>query len=105
MAGFECSRREGLNKALFKVRTSDTICRLSPSGLYSFFLGAVLCGDVTAILPKARGKIIIGGKQQLKDALYLLLTAASDLEIIRLTPEETDESVALGAIRIYEWKD
>ena len=103
-AGYDYCHREGLNKALFKVRVADTICGKKQAELYSFFLGAILAGDVDAILKKAQRKIVISGRKQLKDALYLLLKANSNLEIVCLTPDETDASVALGAIKIYEYE-
>lgn len=102
--GYRCFQKEGLNKALFKVRVADTICGKNQAELYSFFLGAILAGDVDAILKKARRKIVISGRKQLKDALYLLLKANCNLEIVCLTPSETDASVALGAIKIYEYE-
>jgi len=104
IAGYEYCLAEGLNKALFKVRIADTIFKQDTAARYSFFLGAVLCGDITAILKKATGKIVIGGREQLKKALYILLKRSSELEITCLPQEEIEACVALGAIRIYEYK-
>ncbi|MBQ5821868.1 MAG: 2-dehydro-3-deoxygalactonokinase, partial [Selenomonadaceae bacterium] len=88
LAGYEYCAAEGLNKALFKVRICDTMLKMDSSARYSFFLGAVLCGEITAILKQAAGKIVVGGKHQLRDALCILLKHASDLEIVCLPQEK-----------------
>lgn len=103
LAGYAFCRKEGLNKALFKVRIADTLFSQSPAARYSFFLGAVLCGDITAILNAASRRVVIAGREQIKEALYTILKQETDLELFRLTPEETENSVALGAVRIYEY--
>lgn len=102
--GYRYCLEEGINKALFKVRIADTIFKQDASARYSFFLGAVLCGDITSILKRTSGKIVIGGKKQLKEALYLLLKQHSGLDLSCLTEDETDSSVAFGAIRIFEYE-
>ena len=104
LEGYEYCRTEGINKALFKVRISDTMFKREKSARYSFFLGAILFGEIAAILKKASGRIVIGGRQQLRQALYTLLKRESDLDIICLSQEETDACVAIGAIRIYEYE-
>ena len=102
--GYRYCLAEGINKALFKVRISDTILNEEKTNLYSFFMGTVLYGEITEILKRLPARIVIGGKKQIKDALYIILKNISDIDVIRIEDGESDTCVALGAVKIFEFK-
>ena len=103
LAGFDCCQRLGLNQALFKARIRDVLFHNSPLQLYSFFLGAVLAPEVESIRKAGIRRVVIGGKKQLRRALFTLLKHRSDLETVSLSEEEIDACVCRGAIRIFEY--
>ena len=105
LAGFDCCQRLGLNQALFKARIRDVLFHNSPLQLYSFFLGAVLAPEVESIRKAGIRRVVIGGKKQLRSALFTLLKHRSDLETVSLSEEEIDACVCRGAIRIFEYRE
>ena len=100
--GYNYAAKEGLGEALFKVRILKNFFSATPVELYSFFIGAVLSGEIKKILSLNPRSIIIGGKAQLKNALCILLSSLSDTEIITVSGEDADASVWRGAIKVYE---
>lgn len=104
LAGYDCCLSEGLPKALFKVRICDTVYRKDQASLYSFFLGVVLCEEITQILKTQPKRIVLGGRQQLREAMYRILSRRSQIETLCLPEETVDSCVCLGAVRIYEYK-
>ena len=104
LSGFEYANKHGINEALFKTRILKNVFSESESNAYSFFLGACLSGEVIAAKRSGAEKIIIGGKRQLKYALYELLSACG-LNAEVLSDAEVDASVTKGQIKIYEFGD
>lgn len=102
--GYTYCTENGINEALFKVRVLKNIFKCTPVQTYSFFLGAVLCGEINRILKSEVQKIVIGGKSQIKHAIAQLLKSCSSKEIICLTEEEVNTSTSAGMIKIYEWR-
>ena len=102
MRGYNYATKEGLGEALFKVRILKNFFSATPVELYSFFVGAVLSGEIKKILSLNPKSIIIGGKAQLKNALCIMLSNLSDTEIITVSSEDADASVWRGAIKVYE---
>ena len=100
--GYNYAVKEGLGEALFKVRILKNFFSATPVELYSFFVGAVLSGEINKILSLKPKSIIIGGKAQLKNALCILLSNLSNTEIITVSSEDADASVWRGAIKVYE---
>lgn len=105
LAGFDLCRKQGLNKALFKTRVLKNLFGATPRETYSFFLGAVLCPEIDEILRYDAKVLIIGGREQLKEALACLLSHTTEKQVIPLTREEVDRSVTLGMLRIFDWKN
>lgn len=99
--GFSYCREHGLNKAAFKVRVLKNRFDAAPNEVYSFLLGAVLCGEVEEIWRAHPEKIVIGGKKQLKQALYTLLRQNADCEIVCVDDTVADNAAALGLIRLF----
>ena len=100
--GYNYAKSEGLNNALFKVRILKNLFGASKVKCYSFFMGAVLSGEIDAIMKYNESTVVIGGKAQLKHALATILRAVTDKTVIELTNEEVEDSVVNGALKIYE---
>jgi 2-dehydro-3-deoxygalactonokinase len=102
--GYEYSKKHGINEALFKARVMKNLFSKTPDEVYSFFMGAVLCAEVDAILSFGSSKIIIGGRRQIKEALYILLKSINTGAVINTV---SDEDVAcanvFGMIKIFEY--
>lgn len=102
--GFEYCREKGINEALFKARILKNLFSAEDDRVYSFFMGAVLSGEILAVLKMNAKKIVIGGKKQLKEATKILLSKTADCEIICVPDSDVDKSSVLGMIKIYEHK-
>lgn len=102
--GFEYAKSHGINEALFKTRILKNLFGKSELEAYSFFLGACLSDELVAASKFRTKKIVIGGKRQLKTAIYELLKA-SGFDAEMLSNEAVDASVAKGQIRIYEYEE
>ena len=102
ISGYEYANENGVNEALFKARILKNVFKKTEQEVYSFFLGACLSGEIKAVLNTGAGKIIIGGKRQLKRAIYELLTFAK-IDAEMLSDEAVDKSVITGQIKIYEY--
>ncbi len=100
--GFEYCIKNGLNEALFKVRTLKNLLGADKKSCYSFFIGAILCADVKKISARPEKNVYIGGKKQIKDAFFELLTEFTDKNVVSVSESDVDMSVSLGMISIYE---
>jgi len=100
--GYECAKEHGIGTALFKVRILDKVLGSAKEQSFSFFLGAVLQGEVDSVIRSAAKKVVIGGKHELRAPLARLLRDNTQKEIT-----EAEDSVAMtatvhGIIRLYE---
>ena len=102
--GYNYCSKKGLNEALFKVRVLKNIFQETNSRIYSFFLGAILHGEVQYILNSDAKKIVVGGNEFLKDAVTILLKEYVDGDIVCLSTEKVDSSVPIGLVKIYEYE-
>lgn len=102
--GYFYCREHGINQSLFKARILKVLFDGDPVAIYSFFLGAVLCGEVGEILRYGAKTVVIGGKRQLREALAIILTEVGGMKVIALTEEEVQTSVTRGMLRIYSAK-
>lgn len=98
--GYNFCHKHGINKTLFKVRTYKNLLGASPVEVYSFYLGAVLCGEIDAILAEKTSKIVISGNKHLKDAMTVLLRALTNTEIICVPDEVTEKATMLGLLSV-----
>ena len=103
LKGTDYALTYGINEALFKVRVMKNILGVSQDGIYSFYTGAVLSGEVSRIIDYNSPKIIIGGKKQLKEALGIILKEKTDANIVCISDDAVDSSVSVGMIKIYEY--
>jgi len=104
LKGYELAVKEGLNAALFKVRVLDTIKQKEKSAIYSFFLGAVLSGEISAICQNESKKVMLSGQKQLCQAMCLLLEKVSDKEIVHVPEETAAHANVRGMVLVYENK-
>lgn len=100
--GYNYCREKGINETLFKVRILKNIFNQTNSQVYSFFMGAILCGEVEYVLNSKVKKIVIGGNKYLKEAVAMLLEEYMDGKIECLSKEEVDASVSAGLVKIFE---
>lgn len=100
--GYEYCRTNGINAALFKARVLDKLYSQTSAQVYSFFMGAVLCGEIDRILQKKPKRIILSGRTEIKEAMAVLLTAAASAAVEMIRDEEAEQATRYGAIKIYE---
>ena len=103
LKGYNYCSDFGINDALFKVRVLKNMFGENSKNVYSFYLGIILHDEIKEILKLNPKKIIIGGKKQIKEAMYNLLSTLNKSEIIVLADNIVDNSSALGAVKIYEY--
>lgn len=104
MKGFEYCREHGINKAAFKVRVLKNMFSKTADEVYSFFMGAVLCGEIWEIIKINPQKIVIGGKMQIKNAMYEILKRVVNCDVVRVPDEVSNTAASLGMIKIFEFK-
>lgn len=102
--GFSFCDKHGLNEALFKVRILDNIYKADENQRYSFFLGAVLHDEIKEIIKCTEKDVIIGGKNQIKNAMQRLLVNFSDKRIEIIPDSLAEIAPQKGMIRIFEIK-
>lgn len=100
--GYEYSLEVGINSALFKVRILNNLFNHSEIEIYSFFLGVILSSEISVIKNSGFKKAIIGGKEILKQATAHILKEKTDIDVIVTQNSDTENCVALGAVKIYE---
>jgi len=102
--GFLYAQEAGLNKALFKVRILKNIFKKTPLEVYSFYIGAVLSAEISHIIKTQTRSVIIGGKQQIKEAMALLISRFSDKKVTVVDEESVSACTSVGAIEIFEYQ-
>lgn len=100
--GYRYCEKHGINNALFKVRILSTEFNAPKDEIYSFYMGAILCDEIKYILKMNCKIIVIAGKKEFREAIYLLLKEFSNSNVIALSDEVVASSVSKGMIRIYE---
>lgn len=104
LLGYDYADREGINKALFKVRVLKSFMERDKNQVYSFFLGAVLAAEIRSIIDSSIPTVVIGGRAQIKNAMGEILTKRDSKRVILLDGDTVDMSTSLGAIRVYEFE-
>lgn len=103
LQGYRCSAEKGINEALFKVRLLKTVFHRTPQQILSFYLGAVLCGEIQSLLARAPKRICIGGKGAIRRPMATLLGTLSDAAIICIEEQTAETASARGMVQIYEY--
>lgn len=101
--GYNFCKTFGMNEALFKTRVLKNIFQATDKQAYSFFLGVVLQPEIKRITDNTLNKVVIGGRTQIKNAMYELLKQICDKEIILVPDERASIATALGMVKIYEF--
>lgn len=102
LRGYDYACRHGLNEALFKVRVLKNLFGSSPSQLYNFYMGAVLCDEIQHILSLASERVVVSGQQQIKESVATLLQRLMAATVTIVPSEVSDVATAIGLVRIYE---
>ena len=100
--GYRYASERGINEALFKTRILNNQLGATPEETYGFFLGAVLEGELRAILRSDARTVVLGGKPQLRIAMDTILRTFSNKTILTATDQEVDICTFLGMVRVYE---
>ena len=87
---------------MFKVRVLKNNFGCSKEAVYSFFMGVVLCEEIVSILKEESKTVVLGGREQIKRAMALILDKKSDKKVVELSPEAVDRSTSAGMVKIYE---
>ncbi|MBQ9112932.1 MAG: 2-dehydro-3-deoxygalactonokinase [Clostridia bacterium] len=93
----------GINEALFKVRVQKNLLGRAPAETYSFFIGAVLAGEIKKIMAIPSARIVLGGKSQLKTATASLLRDMCPEKITVADDTLVDGSTFLGQVKVFEY--
>lgn len=104
LKGYDYCTAFGINEALFKVRVLKNVFRAIPKQVYSFFVGTVLQAEIKKIIETEEKNIVIGGKAQIKKAMYKLLEKRSGKNVVAIEETCADFAPSLGMIKIYEYK-
>lgn len=103
LLGYDYAKSAGINKALFKVRILKNSFNASKEEVYSFFVGIILCDDILNILKENAETVVLGGREQIKNAMALILKDRTNKNIIELDEKIVDNSTAMGIVKIYEY--
>ena len=102
LKGYDYAESAGINKALFKVRIMKNNFNHSKEEVYSFFMGIVLCNEILNIIKEETETVVLGGKEQIKRAMALILKEKTNKNIIELDEKTVNYSTSIGMIKIYE---
>lgn len=105
LLGYEDAKANGLNHTLFRVRVLKNLLGKTEEEVYAYFMGAVLCDEIQAILSEPAPRIILSGQAQIKQAMAILLTANTDRPVTVASDTLTNHSTALGMVKIYEYRE
>lgn len=100
--GYTHCIKHGMNAALFSVRSLKLSLNCSDSEIFSYFMGVLLAPEIKNIVESSADKVIIGGKNQLKDPTSILVRLNSTKTVETVPEEIADTATAYGCIRIYE---
>lgn len=103
MDGYRYAAQNGLNEALFKVRVLSNALEADRSRCSSFFLGAILSGEINRLLSINCSKILICGQQNLKNATFLLLSQLTKTPVAVVDDSRGELAVVNGMVKIFEY--
>ena len=103
--GYLYCRDNGINETLFKTRILKNIFGASDAAVYSFFMGAMLCGEIGYVLKKNPPKVVVGGNKKLRETVAVLLREYFSGETLCLSDAAVEQSNAVGMVRIFEFSE
>ncbi|MBQ4119482.1 MAG: 2-dehydro-3-deoxygalactonokinase [Clostridia bacterium] len=98
--GFDYCKQNGINNALFKVRILDKLENKTPAEIYSFFMGVILCEEITAIVKMNPESLTLAGKLEFVEPMSILIERETNSEINII--DDTVPFSAVGAVKIFE---
>lgn len=101
--GYESCIKYGINETLFKTRVLKNIFGISVAESYSYFLGTVLANEIETVKKCGKNGVVIGGKGALKNPMAQLINNKTDLKVITIPDNITDNCTAKGAVKIFEY--
>lgn len=104
LMGYDYSKEYGISATLFKTRIANRLFGLNPIQCYSFFIGAVLESEISAITKYGKKKIMIGGKASLRESMRFIIKNRTKLDVGVYSDDETKSATALGAVKIFSYK-
>ena len=105
LKGYDYARSHGINEALFKVRILKNIFDIKADEIYSFYLGVVLCDEVSYILLQTPKKVVLTGQTNIKDAIASLVSQNFSTAVEVIPETVSDSAAAMGMIKIFEHSD
>lgn len=100
--GYLYAKEKGIPFAFFKVRMLDKIIGRSEDEKYSFFIGAALFSDIENMIKAEVKNIIIGGKEELRRPIVILLQSFSKKKITEIKDETARNAASCGIVKIYK---
>ncbi|MBE6644490.1 MAG: hypothetical protein E7612_03815 [Ruminococcaceae bacterium] len=104
LTGYDYAKKYGISATLFKTRIANRLFGLNPIQCYSFFMGAVLENEISAVTKYGKKKIMIGGKASLREPMRFIIENRTELEVGTYSDDETKFATALGAVKIFTFK-
>ena len=105
LAGYDAALKLGLNGALFKTRIMKNLFSKTEAECYSFFLGAILSGELSGGFEDGITTAVIGGKASLREPTAYIISERTSVKPISPSDEECELATTLGAIRIFEFSE
>ena len=100
--GYNYAAENGMGDALFKVRVLKNLFNNTPAEVYSFFMGAILSDDVSAVLRSSSKRIFVSGTKYIRKPIALILGEIADLDITEISETESEQATLRGQIKIIE---
>lgn len=72
--------------------------------VYSFFMEVVLCKEILEIIKLKPKNVVIGGKRQIKKAMYVILSSCISAKVICVSDETAEKAASVGMIKIFEFQ-
>ena len=101
--GYEYCKKRGINETLFKTRILKNLFGESDNAVYSFFMGAILCGEIEYVLKENPKKVVVGGNKKLRETVSVLLDEYFNGKIVCLSDERVEKANAMGMVKIFEY--
>ncbi len=98
--GYDYCKQNGINNALFKVRILANLENRTAIEIYSFYMGVILEGEITAIAKINPNKLTLAGKKEFVEPMSILIERETDSKINII--DDTVPFSAIGAVKIFE---
>ena len=100
--GYAYTSEHGINEGLFKVRILKNFMGADDESVYSFFMGVVLHDEISNIIDLDAENVYLAGKEQIKNAMVLLLKEFSDKNVVSVPADICENASSAGMIKILK---